>query len=459
MRVYVCAPPRESLDAIQQSLLAHLCRSLEHRLAALLRSSVSVIESNDIAPVDRLGCARSCDQFLFLLSPASARSEACRADLRAFCSRDAPANGSTKPWVIVLGTIEPGDRLDELRLFKTFHLSFDTDAHAIERRLWTLIDDLTDDMAPAPTSVRVDAPAIFVAETGADLENDRERIRRELSRHGYQVLPEGTLPVERLAFERTVIDLLRRSTLSVHLIGGQAGSLLSGTGPSPMEIQHLLALAACREDARRRQIVWIPPGIAPADERQRTFIEALMRFSEAEQGTEIVRTSIEDVKTLIADKLRPASRREQPRAVPGDAPQVYVVYDRPDAAAVAPLEEYFGKLGIPVIPSAFDGDQSELRERHHENLRTCDAALIVYGSVREPWVRIKQQDLMKSAGLGRLRRMIARAVYLCPEMTESKLRFNAQDLMILKNDGATFSPESIRPFVDSLRAASRGAAS
>ena len=63
-----------------------------------------------------------------------------------------------------------------------------------------------------------------------------------------------------------------------------------------------------------------------------------------------------------------------------------------------------------VKPSYFEGDESELREYHQDNLVHCDAAIIYYGAPNELWVQRKLADLRKAFGLGRERPYQAKAV-------------------------------------------------
>ena len=69
---------------------------------------------------------------------------------------------------------------------------------------------------------------IFLAETGQDLNVQRNVIRRELQRHGYRVLPNHMLPREAESAEKVIIDELNESIMSVHLIGNAYGDIPTG---------------------------------------------------------------------------------------------------------------------------------------------------------------------------------------------------------------------------------------
>ena len=195
-------------------------------------------------------------------------------------------------------------------------------------------------------------------------------------------------------------------------------------------------------------------------------------------STEFVQTTIEDFKSLIYDRLVqsiPVSRELTKKIdfAPGRSPsgsnaQLYVIFDPQDALAVAPMAKYLESQGIRVLlpnyaaPQA-DGLQTsalqaggtlsaaDMRAIHNENLRRCDAALIIYGNVHEPWVRMKLQDLLRSPALGRSRNLSARGVYLCAGMTESKRRFSAPGMMILQGSpAASQTPTAQADFASTL---------
>src|SRR6185295_6701433 len=60
---------------------------------------------------------------------------------------------------------------------------------------------------------------IYLAETSFDLREEREAIKRDLVRNGYEVLPDQPLPLLAADFNHIVRDQLSRCTLAVHLIG------------------------------------------------------------------------------------------------------------------------------------------------------------------------------------------------------------------------------------------------
>lgn len=47
----------------------------------------------------------------------------------------------------------------------------------------------------------------------------------------------------------------------------------------------------------------------------------------------------------------------------------------------------------------FEGELLSVRQKHIDNLRNFDAAIIYRGKVNEQWVRMKILDLLKAPGI------------------------------------------------------------
>lgn len=445
--------------------IARIRHGIASRLSALLGTQPVIGSAPSSAPADAA-------TMICFVSPRSRTSATCAAEREAFAAAATPdAPAEARVFSLLVAPIAVDQIPASLQPYRSFALFAPQAGEVVDdKRFWIVIDDLAHALAAVIQGARsTDTSAsqtttgthIYMAETSADLFEEHDRIRRELQRHGHHVHPTGVLPGNAADAEKIIRSELSQCVLSINLIGADYGRVPAGGSSSMMELQHRLALEQCQRDPSFHHVIWIPPSLVSADARQNAFLASLRQFTEVERGTELVQTALEDFKALVEDKLRLPVAPAAPPAestTTGTGPLVYLMYDQKDSAAVAPLQEYAVRHGITVIPSVFEGDQTKLREIHQQNLRMCDAALIVYGNVREPWVRIKQQDLLKAAGFGRSRQMIAKAIYVGPVATESKRQFNAQEVMVIK-DFEGVSPSAILPFLEKLRSATRGGVS
>jgi hypothetical protein len=138
-------------------------------------------------------------------------------------------------------------------------------------------------------------------------------------------------------------------------------------------------------------------------------------------------------------------------------PQLYLIYDQRDAAAIAPWADFLFNH-CEVIHPVFTGDEAEVREYHEENLKTCQAALIFYGAGNEVWLRRKLRELQKSAGYGRTGGTPLIGVCLIAPRTPDKERFRTHEAMRLEQWNGV-SPDELEPFITRLTQAADAHAS
>lgn len=304
--------------------------------------------------------------------------------------------------------------------------------------------DASPAQAPSPSPQR---GQIYLAETTLDLSLERDKIKRELQSRGYRVVPEEPLPLEAVNFEKVVRENLRHSLLSIHLVGANYGVVPEATDRSIVCLQNQLAAERCR-DANFSRIIWMPPGLSASETRQQQFITYLCDDSSAQDGAELLQSSLEDLKTLIHDKLNAPIQMPLNHAPTHDdsPPRIYLICDSQDADHIAPLYDHLFDQGFEVITPMLEGDEAQARADHRENLMLCDAILIYYGAAGEAWLRTKLFDLRKLAGYGRTKPLLAKAVYIGAPATPAKERFRTLEALVIKQP-EHFNPESLVPLL------------
>lgn len=336
-----------------------------------------------------------------------------------------------------------------------------------QRDFWMRLDDLAHDIcclvemleatgtAVIPKSDKVQK-SVFLAQTTYDLREQREAIRRDLQQHGYNVLPAGSLPqVESELTEAVRVDLAH-CQMSIHLFGKTFSLVPEGGMQSLLEIQNELAIErGIRGDFSR--LLWIPPGLEVQDERQKKVIEQIRLDPRTQNGADLLETFLEDFRTLIQDRLKepaqpepPPLRAGSPVSAGGAHAQLYLIYDQRDTEVAAPWEDFLFEQNFEIMRPVFEGDEAEIREHHEENLRSCDGALIFYGSGNECWLRRKLRELQKSPGYGRTKPLPPTAISLIPPRTSDKERFRTHEATVIPQwEG--FSPEPLQPLISSLK--------
>src|SRR5262249_23812184 len=229
-------------------------------------------------------------------------------------------------------------------------------------------------------AVRMDGEAgtVFLAETTADLREQRDAIKRDLQQHGYRVLPDAALSLVSAELEAVGGEDLTQSSMSIHLIGKRYSLTPEGAVSSLVEIQNELAIARGKAGGFSR-LIWIPQALQVDDPRQQQVIDRLRSDARTGQSADLLESTLEDLRTVIQGALEKVKARKQQAAAEkpesateGDSAvaSAYLLYDERDGQAVAPWADFLFNAGAEVIHPVFEGDEAEVREYHEENLRT-----------------------------------------------------------------------------------------
>ncbi len=426
-----------------------------------------------------------------VLSPSYVNSEWCRKEMELFCRIASDTGGVRmgnrarifKVEKVNVPLVKLPAELQGMTGYAFYYidekanrpreLSPEAGPHAIE--YWQKIDDVAQDitslledmknrggMAEASVIsqpiVQSDSSQsiIYLAETSFDLAPQYDRIKRELQERGHTVLPNRPLPLNGPALQQAVSEYLSVCKLSIHLIGENYGVIPEAADRSVVCLQNELAAERSQDESFAR-LIWMPEGLQAKEERQQNFIKYLKYDQTAQQGADLLETSIEELKTYIQDKLRPTVKpAAQPSSNANDGPvRVYLICDTQDFDNIAPVEDYFYNQGYEVVLPIREGDEAEVREDHKESLLMCDAVVIFYGNTGEGWLRTKLRDLQKIAGYGRTKPMLAKGIYIGGPETPSKLRYRTREALVMRNF-AQFSAETLQPFIEQIESARKG---
>jgi serine/threonine protein kinase len=311
---------------------------------------------------------------------------------------------------------------------------------------------------PAAASKRTANPkTIFLAATTSDLEQQRDRLRRELVELGHTVLPKQPLPFIANEIIAVVRNCLEQADLAIHFVGEHYGMVPEATDLSVVALQNQVAAHHCGNSSLRR-LIWIPKDVRPKDERQASFIRQLESEPRSVTGAELITDTLENLKALLRSRWeREQVEKDKPRTSSAGegAPRIYLVCDHQDEQAVEPLEDFFYSQGIEVSLPGFEASESEVQQIHIQNLRDCDAALIYYGAAGMHWVDFKIRDLQKAAGYRDSRPIAVSAVYVAPPSNHRKERFKSVSTEVIRQANGSFAPESLTVFVAAIREAKK----
>lgn len=463
----------------QKGWVANLHRALETKVAQRLGRKSRIWRDPKLAGNDNLSEAlieqlRGAAALVSVLSPGYVRSEWCRRELEEFCRSTGPHDVTVREKARIFKVLKTPVPIEqhpvELRPLLGYEFfKIDPDTGRVreldemfgpdaERDFWLKLDDLVHDMCEllqqldgqgTVSASAVSRGAIFLAETTSDLREQRDAIKRDLQQHGYTVLPSNPLPLSAPDAAAAIRSSLAICRMSIHMVGRNYSLIPEGGVASMLEAQNDLAIERERAGSFSR-LIWIPRGLKVTDDRQLGVIERLRMDLRIQEGADLLETSLEDLRTAIAATLRRNEQQVSRRPVAAPTVQVYLLHDQRDTDAIAPWADFLFNDFEVVLP-VFSGDETDLRQYHEENLRTCDGVMILHGTANEAWLRRKLVELQKSTGYGRTKAKPEIAICLIPPHTPEKARFRTHQAAVVPQwEG--LSPEPLRPFVSALKA-------
>jgi hypothetical protein len=476
----------QALVAGESGWVSQLHRLLEIRVGQLMGHTPKIwrdqkLQGNDYFADTILDRLPRIAAIVSILSPRYVQSEWCNRELKEF-SRAAEQSGGVRVadkariFKVVKTPVQLEKLPEEVQTMLGYEFFiYDEKGRPREmaqeygaggdRAFLTKLDDLAYDITQLlellQTNGGAAAPAVekkgrvFLAETTFELREEREAIKRDLIRSGYEVLPDRPLPLIAPELDTIVREELGRSTLSIHLVGKNFGVVPEGAVQSLPELQQVLA---SRRGAAGgfASVIWIAKDLEVEDERQRKFIDRLQTDPDVHATAELLEIPLEDLKTLIYRKLLPPAPSEKTSGSPYELTRVYLLCDRDDVDAAAPVTDYLFGQGYEVILPIFDEDEAQARIEHEESLKSADAILIFYGAGNEVWLRRQFRELQRSAGLGRQKPWLARGIYVAGPPTPQKERLRTLEATVLHEPPDGFHASAVAAFLAEIAKAKGG---
>ena len=346
-----------------------------------------------------------------------------------------------------------------------------------EKNYWMKLIDLSFDISrylsskskkTEVKSTNKRARTVYLAEVGKDLIIQRDMMRRELRSHGFEVLPKNAITGNREEMEMTIKNNLSNVRLSLHLIGEDYGDSIEGHELSLVDLQNEMAneysgnliKENLKNDKKKQfgRLIWVSQSIKNITERQKIFIENIKTEAALYEETEVLEVDLEEMKSIVIEEIetggrfhsvnRDISGYEEPSKT-DSSKIIYLILDKEDLEEGQVMAKALKKKGFRVVQPIFEGELVDVRYIHQENLKRCDAAIIYFGNTSEAWIKTKLQDLMKSPGFGRVKKMIAKAVYFRDEKKIDSNYLKKNNTMIL-GEQAAFKLLHLKPFLELL---------
>jgi hypothetical protein len=284
-------------------------------------------------------------------------------------------------------------------------------------------------------------PAVYLAETTDDLEDEQAEVERYLKQHGQRLHPRRSLPADLVGFRQAAHTELRPCALFVQLLSERKGKALLGDDPDAFRG---LTQYRCAADLAKPVLLWRHPA---ADLKKVTH-EAHRGLLD---GPDVMAVDLEEFKAAIFKRVQKLTAPPKESVKPAAACHVFVNTSADDRPMAEAISEVLARRGFWAVMPYEKGTVAQAREDLETNLRECDGLVMVFGRTEPYWVR---SQLLQSRKILHQREKPLAALAICegppPKPRELLGDLRIPNLRILRWDGAA-EPEGLEDFIKSVQ--------
>jgi hypothetical protein len=325
-------------------------------------------------------------------------------------------------------------------------------SHDESNLYWSKVIDLAFDINLVLSKKEKKSFGIYLAATTPDQFENRDSIRSELSQRGFIIYPDHLFGGNSKEISVQVSEYLDKCFMSVHIMGNNYGEMIEGGEFSLIELQYRLAAKRWKETSEQKsenefqRVVWLQPGLIPADERQRWFIGSF-RVEDKNIFTEFMQTPIEELKANLREKLFKFSDSTLIDSAKVEENSVYLIYENKDVSNINNLSQYLENKGQKVYAIDYLKYTDNIVSMHYEYLSKAGSVIICDYNNQKQWIISKLKDLVKAPGYGRIHPFKAKAVYTKQTNRYTNLFEGSDSLVLDANRDLTLALE---PFIQKI---------
>lgn len=263
---------------------------------------------------------------------------------------------------------------------------------------------------------------VFLANVSDQMQTYRENLIKELEHYGCSVkqLDQSDQDIEKTR------ELIEQCEVAIHILSDHDYAFDSnGKGFEESQVhcsvQYYLSQQLIVEptDHNFKVYAWYPKSYGQGSEEAQIpdHLKKIQRLEEVE----LLRTNFEDFKFYLMNKIENDFEEEIDKFyIKGnDRLSVYFLYDRLDQKKANEYISYLENRGYTVLTPKFDSDIVAVRQMHTNSLLKFDLAIIFADEASLNWINMKILDILKSPGLGRVKEILGKALFITGKAVNS----------------------------------------
>lgn len=302
-------------------------------------------------------------------------------------------------------------------------------APAEEREFYSALSRLAQDIMLALAEIegarrRESLGTVFLARVSPELEPDRERLRADLVSARYLVVPANEYLWNADDLHRQIEADLAAADLCVHVV--DAGASIEPEAANRARLQLVLAHQAMKAAGKPAPVVWLRHR-ERADPSTAELVETITGDL-ANQGVDYWGGGVEELKTLVYDKLPHADA-----AVPAAAaPEVALLVEEADIGADGALRALLvERLAVEPRPVKLLAGLPRDAARAQRTLAGCGHALVFWCGQPQEWL----DDVLGSSALAAHLKAGTLAVVVAPPSTPEKAVYRSTRVVVVDARG------------------------
>jgi TIR domain len=405
---------------------------------------------------------------LVILSENWMASEYCRKELAYFreCRNRSGEEVDERIVVIAKNDVELQERPEGLKNTEGYsfyqHIDrprlgeieeFFVRGRPVENLYWPMFDELRTFLCRRSKQLRrtsltepeasTNGRTVYVAKPASDMLDDYIGLVKELTDHGYEVVPKRAQEMPRDRSALNFIDTaLGAAEASIHLVGESAG-----WEPEDLDkiVELQLARAAAKVDDGKdtkprsafRRIIWAPKVFRRAlpagiETMERDPHEVLARFGGELPIDQVIGEDPGNFRQLLIrmlDQWKPAVLADE--AVGGGVAagsRVFVLHNEQDRLLARNLKKALRQHNVEALLPAVDDDEALRKTFDKDSIARCDAIVLCWGMTSQTWTCAQARQFEDWRAFGRNRGWKPRSVVLAPPSGEIKAEFKQDPL-------------------------------
>ncbi len=284
--------------------------------------------------------------------------------------------------------------VSRVRRTKVKQFSFYSDSIKSWAKLLDLVYDIKDTLPKKNRKTEKQERFVYLGSCSEDMAQSRDDIKRELQHFGARILPVTDLSFEYSKLAEVITENLENSILIVEVAGANYGDVPKGQKVSLYEFEHNCIRDYLDKNENINRIIWVPSDLRIRDKRQESFINR-MKQQDSDNSTEILESSLEEFKTMLAQRLVSGRKTPEKKSSPGG---IYVITTHEEN--LPQIKSAAKELNIPVLQNTETPEKS-LYQNHLESLTHANSILIDYTGQNVNWLLSILKDTIKARGSGR----------------------------------------------------------